>query len=154
MQGNIKVIDVLNKQLANELAAISQYMVHSEMASNWGYKALSSYIKMRAREEMKHAEALIERIIFLEGTPIVSNLDPIHIGKKVPQIHENDHTAEEGAVEAYNVAIAIAVAAADNGTRKLLEDILADEERHIDEIESHISMIDQMGIETYLVEQI
>jgi bacterioferritin len=154
MQGNKKVIDVLNAQLAAELTAISQYIVHSEMCANWGYDELSKYIKGRAREEMSHAEKLIERIIFLEGRPIVSDLNTITIGARVPDMFENDHSAEETAIETYNAAIQICVNAADNGTRKILEEILADEERHINDIEENQSQIAQTGIENYLTEQI
>ncbi len=154
MKGDQKVINELNFILKDELTAVSQYMVHSEMCSNWGYKTLSLLMKMRAIAEMKHAEALIERIIFLDGLPELSDLNTLHIGKDVLSMHENDHDAEEGAIETYNDAIAACVAASDNGTRKLLEQHLSDEEAHIDIIESHLAMIEQMGIENYLVEQI
>jgi bacterioferritin len=154
MQGNKKVIDNLNKALAAELAHISQYIVHSEICSNWGYKSLSSYIKKRAIEEMKHAERLIERIIFLEGIPIVSDLDPINIGSKVPEMFDNDHLAEETVIELYNQAIVVCVNAADNDTRQMLEQILLDETRHIDDIESNQAQIEQMSIGIYLSQQI
>ena len=154
MQGNKKVIEQLNLLLASELTAINQYMVHSEMCSNFGYKELSDYIKGRAKEEMGHAEMLIERIIFLEGTPTVSKLNAIYIGKEVPDMHDNDHDAETVAINGYNAAIAVAVEAKDNGTRSLLEKILRDEEEHINVIEEHIAMIEQMKLENYLVEQV
>lgn len=154
MQGDQRVIDILNDLLESELTAINQYIVHSEMCSNWGYEKLSTYIKMRARDEMRHAEMLIERIIFLEGTPIVTNLDTIHIGKEVPSMHDNDHDAEETAIEMYNHAIEICVQAHDNGTRKICELILSEEEGHINGIEEQIAQIEQMGVENYLVEQI
>lgn len=154
MQGDKKVIDHLNKQLASELAAISQYIVHSEMCSNWGYEELSTYIKGRAKDEMRHAEMLIERIIFLEGKPIVSKPDPINIGARVQDMFTNDHEAEEGAIESYNEAIKACVDAGDNGTRKILEQILSEEEDHIDVIEQNQAQISMMGLPAYLVEQV
>ena len=154
MQGDPKIIDVMNKLLASELAAINEYMVHSEMCDNWGYKDLASDIEGRAREEMKHAEKLIARILFLEGVPIVNKLNPILIGADVEQMHENDHTAEETAIKAYNEAIQIAADIKDNGSRELFEDNLVDEERHIDWIEAQITQIEQVGFKLYLMEQI
>jgi bacterioferritin len=154
MKGDSKVIADLNFILKDELTAVSQYIVHSEMCANWGYKKLSTFMKMRAIAEMKHAEAIIERIIFLEGIPELSNLNTLHIGKDVLSMHENDHDAEEGAIETYNDAIATAVGCSDNGTRKLLESHLSDEENHINVIEEHLAQIEQMGLENYLVEQI
>ncbi len=154
MQGNPKIIDVLNALLADELTAINQYMVHSEMCANWGYGELHEAIEKRAITEMKHAEKVIARIIFLEGKPIVSNLNPLHIGQDVEAQLRDDHAAEDGAVKAYNDGIRLAVEVGDNGTRHLLEEILEDEEEHIDWIETQLDQIQQMGIQTYLVEQV
>jgi bacterioferritin len=154
MKGNQKVIDALNFLLADELTAISQYMVHSEMAANWNYKELAEVVEKRAIDEMKHAEMHIGRILFLEGLPIVSNLNPIHIGADVEKALQNDHAAEEGAIREYNKAIAVAVEVKDNGTREMLESILKDEEAHIDWIEAQLDQISQMGIQIYLSEQI
>ena len=154
MKGNEKVIATLNAQLADELTAVNQYMVHSEMCSNWGYERLHKAIEERAIEEMRHAEKLIGRIIFLEGMPIVSNLNKITIGPDVPTQLKNDWNAEAGAVKAYNTAVRQAVEADDNGTRELFESILKDEEDHIDWIEAQLDQIAQMGIQTYLVEQV
>lgn len=154
MKGNEKVIEKLNDLLADELTAISQYMVHSEMCANWGYEKLHEAIEKRAIDEMKHAEKLIGRVIFLEGKPIVSSLKPMHIGSEVePQI-KNDWNAEDGAVKSYNDGIRLAVEVGDNGTRELLESILGDEENHIDWLEAQLDQIKQMGIQNYLVEQI
>jgi len=154
MQGNEKVIETLNNLLADELGAISQYMVHSEMCDDWGYGRLHEAVEKRAVEEMHHAEKLIGRILFLDGKPIVSQLSPITIGADVESQIKNDLAAELGAVVAYNNGIRLAVEVGDNGTRELLESILADEEDHIDWIEAQIAQIEQMGIQNYLVEQI
>ncbi len=151
MKGNQKVIDKINFLLADELTAVSQYMVHSEMCANWGYDKLAEAIEKRAIDEMKHAEKHIARILFLEGQPIVSNLNPMHIGPDVLTILKNDHTAEEGAILEYNK---LCTEEGDNGTREILEDILEDEEAHIDWIEAQLDQIAQMGIQNYLVEQL
>jgi bacterioferritin len=154
MKGNEKVIGTLNMLLADELTAINQYMVHSEMCDNWGYEKLHKAIEKRAVDEMKHAERLIARILFLEGLPVVSKLNDIHIGDEVAKQHENDRQAEEGAIRAYNAAIHLSVEVGDNGTRELLESILKDEEEHIDWLEAQLDQIRQMGIKNYLVEQL
>lgn len=154
MKGNDKIIEKLNFLLSDELTAVSQYMVHSEMCANWGYGKLAEKIEKRAIDEMKHAEKHIARIIFLEGKPIVSQLGKISIGQDVLIQLNNDHAAEEGAIKAYNEAIKLASDLADNGTREMLEDILGDEEDHIDWLEAQLDQISQMGIQTYLVEQV
>jgi bacterioferritin len=154
MKGQQKVLDTLNSLLADELTAINQYMVHSEMCDNWGYKQLHEKNEKRAIDEMKHAEKLIARIIFLEGTPTVSHLNDIHIGDKVESQIKNDRGAEDNAIRLYNTAIQEAVDFADNGTRELLESILKDEENHIDWLEAQIDQISQMGIQNYLTEQL
>ncbi len=154
MKGNDRVIETLNALLADELTAINQYMVHSEMCANWGYERLHEAAEKRAIIEMKHAEKLIARILFLEGYPIVSRLNKIVIGSTVEEQHANDRLAEEGAVAAYNEGIRLAAELGDNGTRELLESILKDEEEHLDWLEAQIDQIAQMGIQNYLVEQI
>jgi len=154
MKGNPKVIKKLNDLLADELTAINQYMVHSEMCDNWGYGKLHEKIEKRAIDEMKHAEKLIARIIFFDGAPTVSKLNKINIGKNVEMQLKGDWTAEQEAIEHYNAAIKVAVECADNGTREILEDILEDEEDHIDWIEAQLDQIKQMGIQNYLVEQV
>lgn len=153
MKGNEKIIEKLNFLLADELTATNQYMVHAEMCANWGYVKLADYVEKRAITEMKHAEKLIGRIIFLEGLPIVSNLHPMHIGADVQTQLKNDQMAEEGAVKAYNEAIKLAYDLTDGGTRALLEAILKDEEEHLDWLETQNDQIAQIGIKTYLVEQ-
>ncbi len=154
MKGNPKIIKRLNDLLADELTAINQYMVQSEMCANWGYGRLHEAIEKRAIVEMKHAEKLIARIIFLEGFPVVNKLNAIDIGKDVPAQHKNDWAAEAGAVKAYNEGVKLAVELGDNGTREMLESILKDEEDHIDWIESQLDQIEQMGVQNYLTEQV
>jgi bacterioferritin len=153
MKGDAKLIDKLNFLLADELTAVSQYMVHAEMCENWGYDKLHEHFKKRAIDEMKHAEKLIGRILFLEGRPIVSELNKMHIGPEVPKMFENDHLAEEGAIKGYNDGIALAVAVKDNATREILESILKDEDAHIDAIEERQDQIKQMGVGIFLGEQ-
>ena len=154
MKGNEKIIARLNDLLADELTAINQYMVQSEMCDNWGYEKLHKSIEKRAIDEMKHAEKLIARILFLEGTPNVGKLNKINIGADVESQHKNDQKSEQMAIRAYNESIGMAVEAGDNGTRELLEGILKDEEDHLDWIEAQLDQIRQMGIQNYLVEQI
>jgi bacterioferritin len=154
MKGNEKIIDCLNARLADELAAINQYMVHAEMCENWKYRKLEEEIEKRAIAEMKHAEKLIDRILFLEGKPIVTNLSQIVIGSDVPKIHENDHGSEAGAIKGYNECIRQAAELGDNNTKVLLESILKDEEEHIDWIEAQLDEITQIGIQNYLAQQI
>jgi bacterioferritin len=154
MKGNEKILAKLNDLLADELTAINQYMVHSEMCDNWGYERLHKAIEGRAIQEMKHAESLIARILFLEGTPTVSKLNKISIGSAVEAQLKNDHAAEEIAIKGYNDGIRLAVEVGDNGTRELFESTLKDEEDHIDWLEAQLDQISQMGIQNYLVEQI
>ena len=153
MKGNEKVIEQLNARLAEELTAINQYMVHSEMCADWGYEKLHKAVEQRAIVEMKHAEKLIGRILFLEGTPIVSELQKIFIGPEVAKQLKNDCQAEQDAVKAYNASIKVCVEAGDNGPKDLLQSILDDEEDHLDWIESQLDQIEQMGIQIYLSEQ-
>ena len=154
MKGNEKVIALLNELLSDELTAINQYMVHSEMCANWGYEKLHEAAEKRAIQEMKHAESLIGRMLFLEGTPLVSNLKQIHIGADVAAQHRSDLKAETDAVKAYNDGIRLSVEQGDNGSRELLEGILKDEEVHLDWLEAQLGQIEQMGIQNYLVEQL
>ena len=154
MKGNDRILEHLNARLADELTAINQYMVHSEMCANWGYKDLHEAVEKRAIEEMKHAERHIARILFLEGRPMVNKLNPLSIGPTVEAQLAGDHAAEQDAIRAYNEDIRLAVEVGDNGTREMLESILKDEEDHIDWIEAQLDQIQQMGIQNYLVEQI
>jgi bacterioferritin len=154
MKGNEAVIQSLNALLADELTAINQYMVHSEMCADWGYGELHEHIEKRAIVEMRHAEKLIGRIIFLDSKPVVSKLNDIHIGGDVPAQFKNDLGSELDAVRDYNTAVEQARQAGDNGTRALLESILKDEEDHVDWLETQLSQIEQMGLQAYLVEQV
>jgi len=154
MKGHEEVVEHLNARLAEELTAINQYMVHAEMCENWKYARLGDMIQKRAIVEMKHAETLIDRILYLDGRPIVINLNQIIIGPDVEAMHKSDYNLEIGAVEGYNQSIKKARELGDNGTARLLRSILADEEGHIDELEAQFDQIKQTGIENYLAEQI
>ncbi len=153
MRGNDKVIAELNQALTAELTAIVQYMVHSEMCDNWGYRRLGAYIKKQAMDEMKHAEGLIERILFLDGTPQVAvGLAP-KVGASVKAQFENDLAAELSAVTQYNNAIAVCTKSADNASRELFEKMVKDEEGHVDFLESQLHMVKEMGLDKYLTQQ-
>lgn len=154
MKGNVKMIDMLNQLLADELTAINQYMVHSEMCDDWGYEKLHKHFEKRAIDEMKHAEKLIGRILFLEGIPEVSVLNKILIGPSVDKQLVNDHIAEEGAISMYNKAIALASEIGDHATRDFLQQILNDEDEHMDDIEGLQSQIEQMGLPIFLTTQV
>jgi len=154
MKGNEKLVSALNALLADELTAINQYMVHSEMCDDWGYEKLHKHFEKRAIDEMKHAEKLIGRILFLEGTPIVSSLNKITIGDNVAKQLENDRLAETDAISAYNNAIVVAAEVKDYATRDLLQEILNDEDAHMDSIEGLQSQIEQMTLQVFLTTQV
>lgn len=154
MKGNEKVIQALNANLKDEMTAIDQYILHAEMCEDWGYSKLHDSIEKRAITEMKHAEALIARILFLEGIPIISELGKMSIGKDAEEMMAFDHIAEYDAIQSYNNAIKVCVEEKDNGTKELFEATLKDEEDHIDWIESQIDQISQMGIKNYLAKQV
>jgi bacterioferritin len=154
MKGNSNLLEVLNTLLADELTAINQYMVHAEMCENWGYEKLHKAIERQAYDEMHHAEWLIQRILFLEGLPIVSKLNPINIGKTVQEIIHNDYEDELGAVKSYNEAIKLCREVNDQATLDLLTNILKTEELHVDWAEAQEDQIAQMGIANYLQNQI
>lgn len=154
MKGEPVVIEQLNALLADELTAINQYMVHSEMCANWDYQRLHKAVEERAITEMRHAEKLIARILYLEGTPIVSQLNKIRIGADVAAQLRNDLESELGAVKMYNDGIKLCLEAHDNGSRELLEDILEDEENHVDWLEAQLDQIEQMGLQNYLSQQV
>ncbi len=154
MKGNEKLIKVLNDLLADELTAISQYMVHSEMCENWGYSALHKSVEGRAMTEMKHAEKLIARILFLEGIPRVDKLNPMAIGSDVPKQFENDLKSEMDAWKSYNDGIKVAEEVGDNPTKHLLEEIVRDEDAHIDDLETKLDLVKQLGLQLYLSQQV
>jgi len=149
MKGNPKVIAELNKALREELTAINQYFLHAEMCENWGYRKLSEFIKKQSIGEMKHAEVLMERILFLDGSPSMVPLE-LKVGGTVKGIIESDLALELGAVKQYNDSIAIATEEGDNGSRDLLLQLLKDEEGHVDFLEAQIHLIKEVGYERYL----
>lgn len=150
MKGKPEIIEKLNFLLADELTAVNQYFVHAEECGDWGYEVLHESIEKRSIGEMKHAEKLISRILFLEGTPVVDKLNKMHIADSVPVMLENDKNAEVEAIKNYNEAIKLASELLDNGTKELLDSILKDEESHLDYIEEQLDQIAQMGLEHYL----
>ena len=152
MKGSTKVIAELNKALREELTAINQYFLHAEMCENWGYERLSEYIKKQSIGEMKHAEALMERILFLDGSPTMKPLE-LTVGKDVREMLESDLKLEVGAVKDYNAAIQIAVEEKDNGSRDLFLALLKDEESHVDWLEAQVHQIKELGYERYLTMQ-
>ena len=154
MKGDKKIIEILNDALTAELTAINQYFVHAEMCENWGYERLSKVIRKHSMGEMKHAEELIERVLFLEGIPNVQRLGKINIGESVPEQFNVDMALEMDAVSRLNPAIETCRELGDNNTRHLLEDILVDEEEHIDWIEAQIALIEQVEAQNYLAQQI
>jgi len=154
MQGNKAIIDILNDVLTAELTAINQYFLHSEMCENWGYDRLHGIIRKHSIGEMKHAEELIERVLFLEGIPNVQRLGKINIGENVPEILKLDLALEMDALPRLNKGIETCREAGDNNSRHLLEEILEDEEEHVDWIEAQLALIEQVGPQHYLAQQI
>jgi len=154
MKGNAKLIEVLNEILTGELTAINQYFIHAKMCDNWGYDRLAHKIREESISEMKHADELIERILFLEGVPNMQRLDKVRVGETVPEQLQLDLKFEEVAVPRLNKAIALAADVGDNTTRELLEKVLKSEESHVDWLESQLELIKQVGEENYLAQQI
>jgi bacterioferritin len=152
VRGSPKVLEELNKALREELTAINQYFLHAEMCENWGYEKLSEYIKRQSIGEMKHAESLMERILFLDGTPSMKPLE-LTVGKNVREMLQSDLDLEISAVKEYNQAIQVAVAEKDNGSRDLFVQLLKDEEDHVDWLEAQMHMIKEVGYERYLTMQ-
>lgn len=154
MKGNEKIIENLNLLLRDELTAINQYFVHTEMCENWGYKKLHDAVEKRAIQEMRHAEKLIERILYLEGIPIVSELNKVNIGAVVEDQLRKDLASEEHCVKMYNEAIKLSTELLDNGTKEMLDKIIVDEEEHVDWLDAQLNQIEQMGIQNYLSGQV
>lgn len=154
MQGNPKVIAQLNEALKEELTAINQYFLHAEMCENWHYEKLGEYIKKQSIDEMKHAEALIERILFLDGTPNLTELLKLSVGHTVKDQIASDLKLEVAAVAMYNRAVELARTEGDNASRELFERLLKDEEEHVDWLEAQVHQIKEMGYERYLAQQI
>jgi len=154
MKGNERVIAVLNEVLKSELTAINQYFLHAEMCENWGYMRLAAYGRKESIEEMRHAEWLIERILYLDGTPTMNELFPLRIGQSVKEQFQSDLALELEAVPRLNRGIAVAVEAGDNGSRELLTKILTDEEEHVDWLEAQLHVIQEIGTDNYLAQQV
>jgi bacterioferritin len=153
MKGKPEVLEVLGGALTEEMGAAVQYILHAEMCDNWGYKALGGFTKKRAIEEMKHAEKLIERILFLEGTPDVQGLPKIEAGKDVADQFTIDLKGEHTAIINYNKGYATCTKAGDQGSADLLQANLHDEERHVDYLETQLSLIKELGLANYLAQQ-
>ncbi len=153
MKGNAEVVDVLNEVLSAELTAINQYFVHAKMCANWGYGRLAKKKREESIEEMKHADAVIERILYLDGVPNMQRLNPVKVGEEPIEQHRLDLALEVDAVERLNRGIALSAARSDNGTRELLEKILKDEEESIDWHEAQLHLVGDVGRERYLAEQ-
>lgn len=154
MKGNEQLVATLNSLLADELTAINQYIVHGEINASLGFQKLHEVSEKQAIDEMKHAESLIERILFLEGQPIVNKLNEMHITTETPNQIKNDLALELGAVEAYNKAVRLAAEVGDNATKDLLEKILKDEDRHVDKLEELRDQIEHMGLQIFLSTQL
>ena len=154
MKGDPKIIEILNEVLTAELTAINQYFVHGEMCENWGYERLHHIIRKHSIGEMKHAEELIERVLFLEGVPNVQRLGKINIGEDIQEIFKSDYALELDALPRLNKGIETCRELGDNNSRHLLEEILEEEEEHVDWLEAQMSLIEQVGLQNYLAEQI
>ncbi len=154
MQGDAKIIDLLNEVLTGELTAVNQYFLHSRMCRNWGYKRLAEHIYKESIDEMKHADQLIERVLFLEGLPNVQRLSKIMVGQTVTEILKNDHAVEMAAIPLLNRGMQTCRDAGDNGSEDLLRHILTAEEEHVDWLEAQLSLISQVGEQNYLSQQI
>ncbi len=154
MQGSSAVLELLNEVLTAELTAINQYFVHAKMCANWGYDRLAEKLRDESIDEMKDAEAVIERILYLGGVPNMQRLGSVAVGETVPEQLQVDLELEAAAIARYNRGIALCVAEGDNGTRELLERQLVGEEAHADWIESQLELIRQVGLENYLAQQI
>jgi bacterioferritin len=154
MKGNAKLIEALNEILTGELTSVNQYFVHAKMCENWGYHRLAEAVRKESIEEMKHADDLIERILYLEGVPNVQRLGKIRVGETVPEQLKLDYKLETEAIPRLNQAIALATDVGDNGTREMLEDILTSEEEHVEWLEAQFVLLEQVGEQNYLSQQI
>jgi bacterioferritin len=154
MKGDPRVIDGLNRALTVELTAINQYFIQAKMAKNWGLMKLAKKQYEESIGEMKHADKIIERILFLEGVPEIARYDVIRVGENVKEQFENDLALEKGGVNHYNQLIDLCIQVKDNGTRELIDPILAESEEHVDWLETQLGLIDQIGLQLYLTQQI
>ena len=154
MKGNDDVLTILNEVLTGELTAINQYFVHAKMCDNWGYRRIATHTRDESIDEMKHAERIVERILFLEGVPNLQRLGPLKVGESVVEQFRNDLAVEIAALERLHRGIALAIEKTDVGTREMLADILVDEEEHVDWLETQLETIAQIGVEHYLAQQL
>ena len=154
MKGNKKVVEFLNEVLTGELTSVNQYFIHAKMCENWGYLRLGAYYRKESIEEMVHAEKLMNRILFLDGTPNMTDIGPIKVGTNVKAQLENDLALELHAVKQLNDAIKVSAEVGDNASRALFEEILKDEEEHVDYLEGQLHALGEMGIENYLAQQL
>ena len=154
MKGQQTVIDALNQVLTGELTAINEYFIHAKMCRNWGYQRLANHVQKESIDEMKHADRLIERILYLEGVPNVQRLNKVNVGESVPEQLRLDLELEREALARVNDAIKLARDHNDHGSEELLRDILVSEEEHVDWLEAQLSQIDQLGLANYLAQQV
>ncbi len=154
MKGNKKVLEFLNDVLTGELTSVNQYFVHAKMCENWGYRALAARVKKESIEEMKHADGLIERILYLEGVPNLQRLYKVNVGETVPEQLKLDRQLEVDAVARLNKGIALCTDVGDNGTRELIEHILVSEEEHLDWLETQLHLLASIGEAHYLAQQV
>jgi bacterioferritin len=154
MQGDPLILEALNRALTVELTAINQYFCQAKMCMNWGYRKLGKKHYEESMGEMKHAEILIDRILFLDGVPNIARYDVIRVGEDVKEQFENDLKLEMGGVKHYNEAIDLCMRQKDNGTREILAPILTESEEHVDWLETQLGLIERVGLQNYLSEQI
>ena len=154
MKGDTDIITVLNDVLCAELTAVNQYFIHAKMCADWGYQELAAYSRAESIDEMRHAEIMIDRILFLEGVPNMQKYMKVNVGENVPEQFKFDAELEYGAVERLNKGIALCVERGDNTTRQILDEILKEEEHHIDWLESQIHLIETIGVENYLAQKL
>jgi bacterioferritin len=154
MKGDDRVIDLLNEVLTGELTAVNQYFIHARMCENWGYERLWKKIRAESIDEMKHADKLIERILYLDGLPNLQRLGKINVGQTVPEQLTLDLDMEKSAVKRFNDGIELCRSLGDNGSRELLEGMLVSEEEHANWLEAQLTLIDQIGVQNYLAQQV
>jgi bacterioferritin len=154
MKGHAKVIEILNDLLTNELTSVNQYFVHAKMCENWGYERLAKKVREESIDEMKHADRIIDRILYLEGVPNLQRLNKVNVGQNVHEQLRLDHDLERGAIQTLQTTIETVRSLGDYGTFELMTDILVSEEEHADWLEAQLSQIEQIGVENYLAQQI